>query len=292
MEQKTAVNPSDGICLSYYINRPKNASKKMIILHPGSGANHTSLKILAELLNTEGHPTISLDPRGTGFSDTPESKESYSLAKFSEDIKAIIELESVEKPILLGHSFGFMVLSEYVAQTENASMIIGIGASHSFSKTTVNNALLHFITPMHDIIAKFINSIAKNRDICPDLSIKQKSDLMIWLSLMNAPKKRFNANLEWQKEMIKLDISEQLKKIKIPTLLVYGKEDFLVRPIAAEYIRKLVKGICKTILMEGFHSLPIKKPEAIAMAIKKEITSLKAQLGRETGTTAMPMQRL
>lgn len=85
----------------------QNASP-IIYLHGGPGYNSTNFEVTtAQALANEGFFVIVYDRRGEGRSD--QLKAAYTYAETIEDLATIYETYSVEKAVLLGHSFGGIV---------------------------------------------------------------------------------------------------------------------------------------------------------------------------------------
>jgi len=61
----------------------------------------------------EFHRVISVDPRGRGLSDQPES--GYALTDYAADLAALIEALRLDRPIALGHSMGARIVAALAA---------------------------------------------------------------------------------------------------------------------------------------------------------------------------------
>ncbi|HIJ02613.1 TPA: alpha/beta hydrolase [Candidatus Woesearchaeota archaeon] len=134
----------DNVDVYYWITYKQGMNNKFKFLHPASSMNHTSLEPLEFMLNYENHPTIILEPRGVGYSQTPNSKAFFQLDFYSDDISEILKAEGIEKPDFIGHSTGFMPSIDYAYRTNNADKIFGIGGSYHFPDTTASKLIFHF----------------------------------------------------------------------------------------------------------------------------------------------------
>lgn len=265
---------SDGLNIYYWTTWSKDMPENFVVLHPGSSMNHSSLQALEQKLNDRGFPTIILDPRGSGFSDAPHKAEYYSLDSYSSDLAKIVEQEGLEKPSFLGHSFGFMPVIRYIAQSQNAEKITGICASHNFAETAPNKLLFHLFNRVIRY-TEYLGSIATQaghlfkgtQRTYPDQS-GLRSDLDVWLSIVDAPFRDIRAHIVSGIEINKWDISQYLKEVNQPMLLIYGAQDPMVRPCAGEYMRRLV-GNCKTEIIDGTHSLPVICPDKVSRSLEK-----------------------
>jgi pimeloyl-ACP methyl ester carboxylesterase len=86
----------------------------LLLLHGGPGFDHSIYKpaysALADLVQI-----IYLDHRGNGRSeDGPQ--ESWNLAQWGDDVRTFCEVLGIEKPIVLGASFGGMVALAYATR--------------------------------------------------------------------------------------------------------------------------------------------------------------------------------
>jgi pimeloyl-ACP methyl ester carboxylesterase len=86
----------------------------LILLHGGPGFDHTIYKPAYSPL-AEVAQLIYLDHRGNGRSDSGP-KESWTLAQWGDDVRAFCDALGIEKPIVLGVSFGGMVAMSYATR--------------------------------------------------------------------------------------------------------------------------------------------------------------------------------
>jgi proline iminopeptidase len=86
----------------------------LILLHGGPGFDHTSYKPAYSGLSDIAQ-VIYLDHRGNGRSDAGP-KESWTLAQWGDDVRGFCDALGIEKPIVLGVSFGGMVAMAYATQ--------------------------------------------------------------------------------------------------------------------------------------------------------------------------------
>jgi len=278
----------DGLDIYYWITSDKQHKGNFRVLHTSIGTNHSFLEPLEKGLNERGYPTIVFDPRGSGYSDAPTEPDYYSLEKYSGDLEEIIKKKGLEKPVLLGHSFGFMPIVEYTSRTSNAKQLIGICGSHNFSETgdifptngcikslnkvqfyIFDKGLIKYLDQSASVIINIAHKLKREqRGEIPELSDQDKSDFQIWLSMNDVSFEQLRARRV--SADLNIDISEQLGRIYKPTLLIYGKNDWTVRYVAGDYIKKIIKGPCQVeIIEEGTHTLPLKKTQETLKIIDK-----------------------
>ena len=86
----------------------------MILLHGGPGFDHTIYKPTYSAL-AEVAQVIYLDQRGNGRSDAGP-QESWTLAQWGDDVRGFCDALGIEKPTVLGVSFGGMVAMSYATR--------------------------------------------------------------------------------------------------------------------------------------------------------------------------------
>jgi len=85
----------------------------LIVMHGGPGFDHASLRPYFDRF-ADTHQVIYLDHRGNGRSTG--DKQTWTLAQWGDDVHAFCEALGIEKPVVLGQSFGGMVAMSYGAR--------------------------------------------------------------------------------------------------------------------------------------------------------------------------------
>ena len=85
----------------------------LIVLHGGPGFDHAGLRPYFDRF-ADTHQVIYLDHRGNGRSDG--APETWTLAQWGDDIAGFCQALGIEKPAVLGQSFGGMVAMSYAAR--------------------------------------------------------------------------------------------------------------------------------------------------------------------------------
>jgi pimeloyl-ACP methyl ester carboxylesterase len=86
----------------------------LLLLHGGPGFDHSSYKPgFTELARVA--QVVYLDHRGNGRSDRG-APDQWSLAQWGDDVRAFCDALGIEKPVVLGNSFGGMVAMAYATR--------------------------------------------------------------------------------------------------------------------------------------------------------------------------------
>lgn len=86
----------------------------LILLHGGPGFDHSSFKPAFSAL-ADAAQVVYLDHRGNGRSDRSEPSR-WTLADWADDLHAFCEALGIERPVVLGQSFGGMVAMAYATR--------------------------------------------------------------------------------------------------------------------------------------------------------------------------------
>jgi pimeloyl-ACP methyl ester carboxylesterase len=104
----------------------------LICMHGGPGFDHSSFKPVFSQL-TDVAQVLVYDHRGHGRSDKRPLAE-LTLDTFADDIVRLCDKLGIEKPIVLGQSFGGFVAQRYIERhPHHASKIILSSTSHSMN---------------------------------------------------------------------------------------------------------------------------------------------------------------
>ena len=95
----------------------------LLLLHGGPGFDHSSFKptfsALADLAQV-----VYLDHRGCGRSDRSDPSR-WNLERWADDVRAFCEILEIERPIVLGQSFGGMVAMAYgIRHADHAGKLV------------------------------------------------------------------------------------------------------------------------------------------------------------------------
>jgi proline iminopeptidase len=85
----------------------------LIVMHGGPGFDHSSMRPYFDRF-ADSYQVVYLDHRGNGRSTG--DRDSWSLAKWGDDVKRFCDALGIEKPFVYGNSFGGMVAMSYASR--------------------------------------------------------------------------------------------------------------------------------------------------------------------------------
>ena len=87
----------------------------LLLLHGGPGFDHSGFKPAFSELAADAQ-VVYLDHRGNGRSAGHDDPSRWTLAEWGDDVRAFCEALGIERPVVLGQSFGGMVAMAYATR--------------------------------------------------------------------------------------------------------------------------------------------------------------------------------
>jgi pimeloyl-ACP methyl ester carboxylesterase len=199
----------------------------LIALHGGPGGDHSYLKYeLAPL--AEVAQLVFPDMRSTGRSDHTSS-ERWTVDRWADDVRALCRALEIEKPIVLGHSYGGYVAIAYASRyPDHPGKLILYGAE---ARPHAAESLETF----RRLGGARAYRAAKRFFAGPNLKTGRaftKHCLPLYTRTPEDPNKqmRMQANGELtiqllQSELRTIDLTPRMGSIRCPTLILSGEDD-------------------------------------------------------------------
>ncbi len=180
---------------------------------------------------------VAFDLRGHGFSARPETPESYQDgAAWAGDVAAVIAALQLDRPILVGWSYGGYIIGDYL-RAHGANALAGI--------VFVGAAALSANPPRH-IGPDFIATVRMTMDPDPAVmldGLRRAVDLTTHRPASIPERERALAamGLAYPKARVwmmmrTLDFGPDFAALTCPVLIAQGSHDRIVLPEMAEYI--------------------------------------------------------
>jgi non-heme chloroperoxidase len=215
-------------------------------------------------LAQNGYRTIAHDRRGHGRSDQPSGGN--DMDTYADDLAALIETLDLRDVVLIGHSTGGGEVTRYIGRhgTSRVARAVLVSAVPPLMLKTEANSYGTPIEAFDEIRAgvaadrsQFWKDLASgpfygaNR---PGAEVSQGIQNAFWYQGMQGGLRN---EYECIKVFSETDLSDDLRKFDVPTLIIHGDDDQIV-PIVASALRssKLVKNSTLKIYEGGPHGLP------------------------------------
>ncbi len=201
-----------------YIQYGNENSDSVILLH-GWGQNIEMMKPIGDNL-TKYFNILIIDLPGHGLSEEPNKV--WTVYDFADCLHELLISLKIDNPILIGHSFGGKISLVYSSKYKVKKLVLlaspykpEIEKISIKTKILKQMAKIQFLKPLANFTKNHIGSV--------DYRNASEAMRKILVSTVN------------------LDITEDVKKIKCPTLLVWGDNDTAVPLKRAYELEKLIK---------------------------------------------------
>lgn len=210
-------------------------------------------------LASRGYRCIAHDRRGHGRSSQPWNGN--DMDTYADDLAALVNALGLESVIHVGHSTGGGEVTRYIGRhgTKRVSKAVLIGAVPPLMMKTTTNPEGLPIDIFNDIRASVLADRSQFfKDLTmpfygynrPDAKISEGMRESFWLQGMMAG---FPAAYFCIKAFSETDMTEDLKKFDVPTLIMHGDDDQIV-PIGASAL--LSSKLVKNAILKVYPGLP------------------------------------
>jgi non-heme chloroperoxidase len=182
---------------------------------------------------------VAYDLRGHGMSESPREPEHYTDGKlWADDVAAIIDELGLERPVLVGWSYGAFVICDYIrayGQDRIAAIDFVEGAVKlgevAFGTLIGPSFLDHFVGATADDLPTNIQTMRSFVRACvvkpvPDDDLETA---VCWNVVVPA---QVRASLGARE----LDYDDVLRSVEVPLLVTQGRADTVVLPAMAEHV--------------------------------------------------------
>ena len=189
-----------------------------------------------ELLPREGFRTIAFDHRGHGQSVVGSA--GHSLETLAQDVRTVLEGLDLRDAVLVGHSMGGVAVQAFVTRFPDiaAERVAGIVLLSTLAKT-----------PFGSQSTRTKNRIEQLTNHAPDMSWMWSSpNLGFLMARVGFGRNPHPSHVELARQMLRdcppetrleapralmgLDLTAELRKVRVPTMVVVGTADVLTPP--------------------------------------------------------------
>jgi len=201
-----------------YIRYGNTDGKDVVLLH-GWGQNIEMMKPIGNSLQKEFNITI-IDLPGHGESSEPQFP--WHVSDYVDAVKKLLEELKIKNPILIGHSFGGKISLLYASMYKTEKLVLfGSPFKKEIGKLSLKTKILKSLKKVP--VLNKLEGFAKKHIGSADY--RNASDIMRKV-LVNT---------------VNLDITEEVKKINAPTLIIWGTNDEAVPLEHAYELETLIK---------------------------------------------------
>ncbi len=264
----------------------------LFLIHGGPGGNHIHFKFDSITLEKEAQ-LIFIDQRGSGMSKKTRASD-YTLKNNIEDIEALRQYLGLDKISILGISYGGMVAQGYAiryAKHVEKLILVVTAPSYHFIDDAKNYLNKHGTLAQKNICDKLLwpGKFSSDKEILDYYEIttplyvytkqkrknrgkviKDKNNKAIKIKTLEPEV----LNVGFSTFLRKFNFIPQLKKIRCPTLILAGKNDWICHPRHSQIIAEHIKHATLKIFSKCGHAITTdakdKYLKAVSVFLKKK----------------------
>lgn len=235
----------------------------IVILH-GWGLSQKRFEPLTQKLRTSGYQVYSFDFPGFGESGIP--KDPMKLADYAAFLADYLAKHKIQKPILLGHSFGGRVALKFQEVFPGFTKALVLTGTPGFTPTPRRRLMLFIAIAK---VGKFIFSL-------PGISYIQDNVRRWYYYLVGAREfyRAEGAMRETFKNIVAEPLEKPMKAVRVPTLLVWGELDQITPVWIAKKMHEAIANSKLIIIPEANHGVPYRDPALFIKAIRPFIDAV------------------
>jgi len=252
--------------LSIHAEVHGTAEPALVFLHYWGGTSRTWRQVTAEL---EGQfKTVAYDARGWGKSD--KASTGYKMADLADEALSLVKALGIKQYVLVGHSMGGKVAQ--LAASRRPEGLLGLILVAPAQPTPRHNPEEMRQGQLHayDNRENVLKAIASGR-----LTARSPSPEILEQIVQDSLSGSREATMAYPMESILEDISPDVAKIKVPTILLAGELDQVdsIERHKTEVLAYLPNADFKIIKGSG-HLIPIDEPVQLAREIANYVSQL------------------
>ncbi len=240
-------------------SRTSGPDMTVVLIH-GSGGNAGLWRKVMEGL-ADGYDSLAVDLPGHGKSEGEGMK---SIAEYREFVKDFFGVLGMEKIALGGHSLGGGVVQDFALKYPEklrAVLLIGTGAR----LRVLPEALERLRQMAEGKIEPRFEPWGFSSGATPELLSEGERE---WAK--TSPRVRYHDMAACDQ----FDIMKEVDKIRLPALMVCGREDRLTPVKYSEYLKGKIPGSKMEIVEGAGHTVMLEAPEALSKVILTFLRSL------------------
>ncbi len=209
---------------------------------------------------------IAPDLKGFGDSDAPETESDYSMDAYADELRAFVDDIGVERFVLTGLSMGGYIALTYMRKYADnvAGLVLADTRAEADAPEGIEKRTNQQKQVSNDGTSGLIEALTGA--LLSETTRTNKPDVVKSVqAAMDNPAAGFIGALEAMKNRI--DSTESLAKINVPTLVIVGENDAITPPEAARKLHEHIGGSQLVVIPDAGHISNMETPEAFNGAL-------------------------
>jgi len=201
---------------------------------------------------------VTFDLRGTGAS--ARSAGPYSLDDFVGDLRAVVRHLALERPALVGHSFGGSIALAYAARHPDVAAVVVAGGPVVLPEQGRQAMRDRAETVEASGMGAVAETVAANA-MAPSFREAHPDELEAYVALLEANDPA--AYAATCRVLADLDLRPELGRITAPVLLITGDLDGVTPPAAVDEVAGALRDVRRVEVPDTAHLLPWERPDVL-----------------------------
>jgi pimeloyl-ACP methyl ester carboxylesterase len=262
--------------------REEGVGRPLVLLHGGPGLDGSVFFPEIGALAGDGVRVLALDHRANGRSDAGDPAR-WTVPQMADDVEAVIVELGLERPIVMGHSFGSFVAQHHMAEHGSAAGYVLMGTVDSVEELTRIGERLAAFEPQH-LREQVTRSWAEEETVETVEEARQlfRDQLPFHAADPEGPLVRAMqegaGEIAFRPEVLRhfasggeyglVDNRERLRQRQLPVLVLSGELDRTTPAAAAHRLAELLPDADEVVIPGAAHMLLQEQPAAALAALR------------------------
>lgn len=248
--------------INLYYELAGQGEQVLVLIHGNVGSRRWWDLIWPELI--ANYKVLNVDLRGCGNSG--QAEEANTIGQYSADVHAISQELGLGQAIVIGHSMGGSIAMDLAVNRPEfvkGMVLVNPAPAEGFVTPEERQPLLEQMIRDRNLMRMALSAVV------PTAANGELFEALVDDAMIAGPTIVPN-----YKSLGEADYRQQLAQAKIPTLIVYGKQDSLISLDMMERTRDVIAGSELIVYDEVGHSPNVEAPERLTKDIHKFVSSL------------------
>jgi pimeloyl-ACP methyl ester carboxylesterase len=273
--------------LKFHVAEAGEGDDVVLCLH-GWPQNWYEWRHLMPALASSGHRVLAMDLRGYGWSDAPRESEGYLKENMADDVLAVLDELGLQRVKLVAHDWGgWLGFLLGMKAPERLDRYLALNILHPWIKpTTMLPHLWRFwyqwviLTPglgyrLHRggrFVRKLIVAASTRKDVWDEPTLSVFADKLAEPDHAMAGVQTYRVfNLEETWQIFRGRYID--KRLTVPTLLLFGEDDFALRPTLLAGYEKHADEMRVELVPDCGHFIADEHPDLVAERAKEFLSA-------------------
>jgi pimeloyl-ACP methyl ester carboxylesterase len=262
--------------------REEGAGRPLVLLHGGPGLDGSVFFPEIAALAGDGVCLLAVDHRANGRSDAGDPAR-WTVPQMADDVEALIRELDLDRPIVMGHSFGSFVAQHHMAEYGSAAGYVLMGTVDSVEELARIDERLAAFEP-EDLREQVTRSWAQEATVQTAEESKQLMNDQLPFH-MAEPEGALVRSLQenvgaivFRPEVLRhfasggeyglVDNRERLRQRSVPVLVLSGELDRTTPAASAHRLAEILSDADEVVIPGAAHMLLQEQPEAALAALR------------------------